>query len=163
MPPKRASAKARSPASPVASTGTPTPSPSEAGSSSSGGGGIVALAASGETRARQVTSQIDDLLAAQKRAHEEKKRLANEVKNAKRRRSRLTKRARLLTTEDLLTVVALRESDRANRENASRTIDNSDELVASEHSGNEAEAADAAQASTTGEPILEDAERAQNE
>ena len=116
----------------------------------------MALAASGETRARQVTSQIDDLLAAQKRAHEEKKRLANEVKNAKRRRSRLTKRARLLTTEDLLTVVALRESDRANRENASRTIDNSDELVASE-------AADAAQASITGEPILEDAERAQNE
>ena len=123
----------------------------------------MALAASGETRARQVTSQIDDLLAAQKRAHEENKRLANEVKNAKRRRSRLTKRARLLTTEDLLTVVALRESDRANRENASRTIDNSDELVASEHSGNEAEAADAAQASATAEPILEDAERAQNE
>ena len=121
------------------------------------------MAASGETRARQVTSQIDDLLAAQKRAHEEKKRLAAEVKNAKRRRSRLTKRARLLTTEDLLTVVALRESDRANRENASRTIETSDELVASEHSGHEAEVANAAQASITAETILEDAERAQNE
>ena len=89
--------------------------------------------------------------------------MANEVKNAKRRRSRLTKRARLLTTEDLLTVVALRESDRANRENASRAVDTSDELVASERSGNEAEAADAAQASATAEPILEDAERTQNE
>ena len=89
--------------------------------------------------------------------------MANEVKNAKRRRSRLTKRARLLTTEDLSTVVALRESDRANRESASRAVDISDELVASERSGNEAEAADAAQASATAEPILEDAERTQNE
>ena len=33
------------------------------------------------------------------------------MKNARRRRNRLTKRARLLTTEDLLTVVALREGE----------------------------------------------------
>ena len=123
----------------------------------------MALAATGETRARQVTSQIDDLLLAQKRAREEKKRLANEVKNAKRRRQRLTKRARLLTTEDLLTVVALRESDRAARENTSRTNEASDELVASEHSDNEEGQADAAEANAVASPVLPDAERDQNE
>ena len=123
----------------------------------------MALAATGETRARQVTSKIDDLLLAQKRAREEKKRLANEVRNAKRRRQRLTKRARLLTTEDLLTVVALRESDRAGRENTSRTNEASDELVASEHSDNEEGRADAAEASGAAEPVLQDAERDQNE
>ena len=123
----------------------------------------MALAATGETRARQVTSQIDDLLLAQKRAREEKKRLANEVRNAKRRRQRLTKRARLLTTEDLLTVVALRESDRAARENTSRTNEASDELVASEHSDNEEGQADAAEANAVASPVLPDAERDQNE
>ena len=35
------------------------------------------------------------------------------MKNARRRRNRLTKRARLLSTEDLLTVVALREGESA--------------------------------------------------
>ena len=119
----------------------------------------MALAATGESKARQVTSEIDELLAAQKRAREDKKKLANEVRNAKRRKQRLTKRARLLSTEDLLTVVALRESDRAARETASRANDNSDELVASECSGNEEGPPDAAEASGAAEPVLQDAER----
>ena len=63
------------------------------------------------TRARQVSNDIDELLQAQKRAREEKQRLAKELKNARRRRNRLTKRARQLSTEDLLTVVALREAE----------------------------------------------------
>lgn len=50
------------------------------------------------------------MLQAQKRAREEKKRIAAELKNARRRRNRLTKKARLLSTEDLLTVVAMREA-----------------------------------------------------
>ena len=123
----------------------------------------MALAATGESKARRVTSEIDELLAAQKRAREEKKRLANEMKNAKRRKQRLTKRARLLSTEDLLTVVALRESERAARENASRANDNSDELVASERSGNEEGPRDAAEASGAAEPVLQDAERLSTE
>ena len=123
----------------------------------------MALAATGESKARQVTSEIDELLAAQKRAREEKKKLANEVKNAKRRKQRLTKRARLLSTEDLLTVVALRESERAARETASRANDNSDELVASERSGNEEGPPDAAEASGAAEPVLQDAERLPSE
>ena len=107
--------------------------------------------------------EIDELLAAQKRTHEEKKRLANEVKNAKRRKMRLTQRARLLTTEDLLTVVSLREAERAAREHASRANDTSDELVASERSGNEEGPRDAAEASGAAEPVLQDAERAPTE
>ena len=78
--------------------------------SSSGPGVIVALAASGSDRARKVSADIDELLQAQKRAREEKKRIAAELKNARRRRNRLTKKARLLSTEDLLTVVAMREA-----------------------------------------------------
>ena len=78
-PPKRAGAKARSEASGSAVARTPTPPLSEASSGSSGRG-IAALATTSETKARQVTSQIDELLAAQKRARLEKKRLANKVK-----------------------------------------------------------------------------------
>ena len=110
-----------------------------------------------------MTSEIDELLAAQKRAREEKRRLANEMKNAKRRKQRLTKRARLLSTEDLLTVVALRESERAAREHASRANDTSDELVASERSDNEEGPPDAAEASGAAEPVLQDAECAPTE
>ena len=83
--------------------------------SSSGAGAIVALAASGATRAKRVSAEIDELLQAQKSAREEKNILSAAVKNARRRRSRLTKRARLLSTEDLLTVVALREAERVAR------------------------------------------------
>ena len=91
MAPERASAKAGSEAPSSASAGTSTPARSEESSSGSGRS-IVALAATGETKAKQVTSQIDELLLAQKQARAEKKRLANEVRNAKRRKQRLTKR-----------------------------------------------------------------------
>ena len=102
-------------ASSAAASGTP-PLPGGAAtaassSSSSGSGGLAALTRSGMTRARQVSADIDELLQAQKRAREEKRRLASELKNARRRRNRLTKRARQLSTEDLLTVVALREAE----------------------------------------------------
>ena len=91
----------------AASAGSSAPPP--------GSGGIVALAASGVTRAKRVSADIDALLQAQKRAREEKRRLAADLKNARRKRSRLTKRARQLSTEDLLTVVALREAERVAR------------------------------------------------
>ena len=123
----------------------------------------MALAATGESKARRVTSEIDELLAAQRRACEEKKKLANEVRNAKRRKQRLTKRARLLSTEDLLTVVALRESERAARANASRANDTSDELIASERSGNEGGPPDAVEIIRAAESELQGAERAPTE
>ena len=46
-------------------------------------------------------------LQKEQRAHRRK--LAADLKNAKKRKARLQKRARLLSTEELLTVVALRE------------------------------------------------------
>ena len=116
MPPKTAAASAG-----AAARASPFPSGAAAAASSassSGGGAIVALAATGEARAKQVGDEIVDLLQAHKQARERKKRLAADLKNARRRRSRLTKRARMLSTEDLLTVVALRESDRAARSSA---------------------------------------------
>ena len=83
--------------------------------------------------------------------------------SAKRRKQRLTKRARLLSTEDLMTVVARRESERTVRENASRANDASDELIASERSGNEEGPPDAAEASEAAGPVLQDAEHASTE
>ena len=43
-----------------------------------------------------------------------RRKVAQDSKNAKKKKQRLQKRARLLTTEDLLTVVALREKDHFN-------------------------------------------------
>ena len=56
-------------------------------------------------------------------------------------------------------MVALRESERAVRENASRAHDTSDELVASGHSDNGEGPPDAAEVSGAAEPALQDAER----
>ena len=106
-----------------------------------------------------MNSQIDELLASQKRAREEKKRLANEIRNAKRRRQHLTKRARLLSTEDLLTVVALRQAAQGALEGTAATPEGSDERVASEHSEPETQPADDEAANGSAEVILQDAER----
>ena len=106
-----------------------------------------------------MTSANHDLLAAQRWAREEKKKLANEVRNAKRRRARLTKRARLLTTEDFLMVVALRETERAARGKTSEADGVPDELVASEHSDKENKPDNSAEASRPASPELQDAER----
>ena len=86
-----------------------------ASSSSSSSEAFAVLAATGSRRAREVSADIEELLRAQKRAREEKRRLQADLKNARRRRNRLTKKARQLSTEDLLTVVAMREADVARR------------------------------------------------
>ena len=83
--------------------------------SSSSAEAFAVLAATGSRRAKEVSADIEDLLRAQKRAREEKRRLQADLKNARRRRNRLTKKARQLSTEDLLTVVAMREADVARR------------------------------------------------
>ena len=57
--------------------------------------------------------EIERLLLDQKRGKEARKRVAQELKNAQRRRKRLTHRARLLSTEDLVRVMALRERESA--------------------------------------------------
>ena len=60
-----------------------------------------------------MNEQIERLLLEQKRVKEERKRVAQELKNAQRRRKRLKHRARLLSNEDLMRVMALREQENA--------------------------------------------------
>jgi len=78
------------------------------------------LAAAGASRADKVTSDIAQLLEAQKQARLAKRKIQADLKNARRKRTRLTKRARLLSTEELLTVVALRgKADKTGASSAS--------------------------------------------
>ena len=58
-----------------------------------------------------VNSDIERLLEEQKAARAEKKRVQNELKNAQRRRRRLKYKARLLSQDDLLQVMALRRQE----------------------------------------------------
>ena len=51
------------------------------------------------------------MLREQKAARLARQQLTKDIKNERRKRSRLTKKARLLTTEDLLQVIAMRERD----------------------------------------------------
>ena len=60
--------------------------------------------------------EIARLKAEQVAMREQKKRLAKELKNAERKRSRLKKRAKLLTDSDLVAVMMLRVAERKDRE-----------------------------------------------
>ena len=111
-----------------------------ASEASSIGGSLAAMTALGASRANQVSKDIENLLLAQRKAREEKKRLANAMKNARRRRSRLTKRARLLSTEDLLTVVALREADRSARAVGAASVTEDAEAQEDDPAGDKEEA-----------------------
>ena len=71
------------------------------------------MAQTGSERATEVTTNIEELIQAQKDMRASRRKLAADLRNARRKKSRLQQRARLLTTEDLLTVVALREEQAA--------------------------------------------------
>ena len=58
-----------------------------------------------------MNSEIERLVAEQKRIKAEKKALANDLKNAQRRRKRLKHKARLLSQLDLLEVMNLRHDE----------------------------------------------------
>ena len=90
--------------------------PSQA-ASSSGDSELTALRGGhvGERAAKGVNSEIQRLLADQKEVREARKRVANELKNAQRRRRRLKHRARLLSTDDLVTVLGLRAVEQGHR------------------------------------------------
>lgn len=79
------------------------------------------MLASGASAAERVTSDIENLIDTQKAMRLERKRVAQELRNAQKKRSRLKQRARLLSTEDLLTVVALREKDLVAKSVSSQT------------------------------------------
>ena len=79
------------------------------------------MLASGATNAERVTSDIENLIETQKAMRLERKKVAQELRNAQKKRARLKQRARLLSTEDLLTVVALREKDLVSKSVSSQT------------------------------------------
>ena len=58
-----------------------------------------------------MNSEIDRLLGEQRTVRNERKRVAAELKNAQRRRKRLKHCARLLSSDDLVKVLALRDED----------------------------------------------------
>ena len=58
-----------------------------------------------------MSADIVRLQKEQKRVREERKRVAQELRNAQKRKQRLKHRARLLSSEDLMTVIAMRETD----------------------------------------------------
>ena len=81
-----------------------------------------------------MNSEIERLLAEQKRVKAEKKALANDLKNAQRRRKRLKHKARLLSQLDLLEVMNLRhDEEKAERP---RTDGAADELPAAAEGSN---------------------------
>ena len=84
-----------------------------------------------------MNSEIERLLAEQKRIKQEKKDLKNELRNAQRRRQRLKHKARLLSQMDLLEVMNLRSDEEAAKR--SRTEDSQSELAASNAASTSAE------------------------
>ena len=111
MAPKRAATKTAS--SPKAKA-TPAGGESDATTStasSSGSNHLHDLAQAGGNRAIEVRQDIDSLLQQQKDMRANRRKLTQDLKNAKKKKARLQQRARLLTTEELLTVVALREGN----------------------------------------------------
>ena len=59
----------------------------------------------------KVTEDIDALVQQQREQRAHRRKLAQDLKNAKKKKERLQKRARLLSTEDLLTVVAVGDKE----------------------------------------------------
>ena len=83
--------------------------------------GDAAASSKGSPTAKcKVTQDIQNLITEQKHIREEKKRIANELKNAQRRRHRLKHKARLLSPEDLEHVMILRREETEVKANKAR-------------------------------------------
>ena len=124
----------------IAPAAKATAAPLSGGASSSSGdsqhrpASIIELAQQGSERATEVTTSIEDLIQAQKDMRAHRRKLSADLKNARRKKARLQQRARLLTTEDLLTVVALREA-KAAEEAAARAASSTEDAEAEPVSG----------------------------
>ena len=103
----RRGAATRAPAEAARSSGTST----AASEASPSAGRFCQLATTGAQRADESQASIGRLLEQQKEARLKKQQLTKDIRNERRKRNRLTKKARLLTTEDLLQVIAMRERD----------------------------------------------------
>jgi hypothetical protein len=111
MAPKRAATKTASSPKAKAAPAGGEPDATTSTASSSGSNHMHDLAQAGGNRAIQVRQNIDSLLQQQQDMRANRRKLTQDLKNAKKKKARLQQRARLLTTEELLTVVALREGN----------------------------------------------------
>ena len=135
----------------AAASSASSPSSQPAASPSSHAVSLVALPADQGSPGRRphrshVNSEIERLLAEQKRIKEEKKTVKNELRNAQRRRQRLKHKARLLSQMDLLEIMNLRVDEQAAKQ--ARTDESRSEPPAS------------ASASTSAEDFLNNEDRA---
>ena len=109
----RARSRSRSPVPSGAASGSASRS-TEAGGEQSWL--VTAMAQAGAELGCKVSDDIARLRAEQKRVKEERKRVSDQLRNATKRKQRLKHRARLLSTEDLVTIAAMRETEARERE-----------------------------------------------
>ena len=81
-------------------------------------------------RAEDLCSQIAKLQKEQKSIRDQRTRVAKDLKNAKRRKTRLTTTAKRLSDEDLVAVMQMRADARANKQQATEESGPSDEANA---------------------------------
>ena len=83
---------------------------SSSGAASSNGAGIASSVEQSAGKEDELTEKILRLQNEEKEMRANKKRLQADLRNAKRKTSRLTKRARLLTDSDLFQIMQMREA-----------------------------------------------------
>ena len=83
---------------------------SSSGAASSNGAGIASSVEQSAGKEDELTEKILRLQNEEKEMRANKKRLQADLRNAKRKKSRLTKRARLLTDSDLFQIMQMREA-----------------------------------------------------
>ena len=64
----------------------------------------------GQKSSDELTSKILDLQKVQKQLVDQKRKLQTDLRNAKRRKTRLTRRARLLSDSDLMQIMLMRDA-----------------------------------------------------
>ena len=111
MAPKRAATKtASSPKAKAAPAGGASDTTTST-ASSSGSNHLHDLAQAGGNKAIEVRHDTDVFIQQQEEMRANRRKLPQDLKNAKKNKQRLQQGIRLLTTEELLTVVALREGN----------------------------------------------------
>ena len=83
---------------------------SSSGAASSNGAAIAMSVAESAGKADELTEQILRLQNEEKEMRANKKRLQADLRNAKRKKTRLTKRAKLLTDSDLFQIMQMRDA-----------------------------------------------------
>ena len=98
---------------PEGSSGPSAPATEKNSNDGSEGGASTPLENAAPPASGTIRDEIQRLLDEQRRVRQDRKRVAADLKNAQRRQKRLKHRARLLSTEELGRVLALRDQEEA--------------------------------------------------